>query len=146
MNKKIMSTSVFLGLLLLSACGGKQSSMKMGETTRADVISQKGEPLSEETPPVKDATIMNYENGEKIQLKGDIVTNRFTNPSGDEKLVMWWKHKFKSCAFLKSTTLAQDPKSHTPPEIEMACPEQGLSVIYVQGSDIVSRVVENEKK
>ena len=160
MNKKTMSYSLVLGLLLLSACGGggNHSSMKMGETTRADVIalkgeplseeviSQKGEPLSEKNSAVNATKIMNYENDEKIQLKGDIVTNRFTNPVGDEKLVLWWKHKFKECALLKSTTLAQDPKSHTPPEIEMACPEQGLSVIYTQGSDIISRVVENEKK
>ena len=147
MNKNNMRIS-FILCLLLSSCGGggRQSSMKMGETTRADVIAEKGEPLSEEKPPVKDASILNYQDDEKIQLKGDIVTNRFTNPKGDEKLVLWWKHKFKSCPFIKVTTLAQDSKAHTPPEVEMACPSQGLSVIYTQGSDIISRVVENEKK
>lgn len=146
MNKKSMRSSLILGLLLLSACGAKQSSMKMGETTRADLVAEKGEYLSEEKTPVKNNTIIKYKNNESFQLRGDVVTNHFTDPSGDEKLVIWWKHKFKSCAFLKLTTLAQDPKSHTPPEIEMACPEQGLSVIYTQGSDLISRVVENEKK
>lgn len=118
----------------------------MGQTTRADVVAEKGDPLSEEIIPVKDGSIMKYSNDEKIQLKGEVVTNRFTNPSGDEKLVMWWKHKFKSCSFLKSSTLPSDPKAHTSKEIEMACPEEGLSVIYTEGSDTISRVVEYEKK
>ncbi len=123
----------------------------MGETTRADVIAEKGEPLSEEdlskeATAAPDSSIMNFENGEKIQLKGDIVTNRFTNPTGDKKLVMWWKHKFKECIGLKQTKLAHDIKAHTPPEIELTCPSEGLSIIFTEGSDVVSRVVENEKK
>jgi len=133
------------GLLLVSACGANRSSLKMGETTRADVISQKGEPLSEEKLPIKDSSIMNYKNDEKIQLKGDVVMNRFTNPVADEKLVIWWKHKFKDCSTF-SQPLAHDSKSHTPPEIEFSCPEEGLKVIYTEGADIISRVVEYEKK
>jgi hypothetical protein len=142
-----MKACIILSLLLLSACGAKRSSFKIGETTRADVITEKGEPLSEEKiPEVKDGSMLKFKNNESIQLKGDLVSNRFTNPTGDEKLVMWWKHKFKSCPFMKTTTLPQDPKAHTQPEVEMACPEQGLSVIYTQGSDTISRVVEYEKK
>jgi hypothetical protein len=142
-----MRALIIFSLLLLSACGAKKTSFIMGQTTRADVVAEKGPPNSEETfPELKDGSIMKYSNDEKIQLKGEIVTNRFTNPSGDEKLVMWWKHKFKSCSFLKSSTLPSDPKAHTPKEIEMACPEEGLSVIYTEGSDTISRVVEYEKK
>ena len=141
-----MRALIIFSLLLLSACGAKNTSFIMGQTTRADVVAEKGDPLSEEIIPVKDGSIMKYSNDEKIQLKGEVVTNRFTNPSGDEKLVMWWKHKFKSCGYLKSTTLASDPKAHTPKEIEMACPEEGISVIYSEGSDTISRVVEYEKK
>jgi hypothetical protein len=142
-----MKAFIILSLLLLSACGANRSSFKIGETTRADVIAEKGEPLSEEIlPAVKDGSMMKFKNNESIQLKGEVVSNRFTNPTGDEKLVMWWKHKFKSCAFLKLTTLPQDPKAHTQPEVEMACPEEGISVIYTQGSDTISRVVEYEKK
>jgi hypothetical protein len=141
-----MRALIIFSLLLLSACGAKKTSFIMGQTTRADVVAEKGDPISEEIIPVKDGSIMKYSNDEKIQLKGEVVTNRFTNPSGDEKLVMWWKHKFKSCSFLKSSTLPSDPKAHTSKEIEMACPEEGLSVIYTEGSDTISRVVEYEKK
>ena len=141
-----MRALIIFSLLLLGACGAKKTSFIMGQTTRADVVAEKGDPLSEEVIPVKDGSIMKYSNDEKIQLKGEVVTNRFTNPSGDEKLVMWWKHKFKSCSFLKSSTLPSDPKAHTSKEIEMACPEEGLSVIYTEGSDTISRVVEYEKK
>jgi hypothetical protein len=141
-----MRALIIFSLLLLGACGAKKTSFIMGQTTRADVVAEKGDPLSEEVIPVKDGSIMKYSNDEKIQLKGEVVTNRFTNPSGDEKLVMWWKHKFKSCSILKSSTLPSDPKAHTSKEIEMACPEEGLSVIYTEGSDTISRVVEYEKK
>ena len=141
-----MRALIIFSLLLLGACGAKKTSFIMGQTTRADVVADRGDPLSEEVIPVKDGSIMKYSNDEKIQLKGEVVTNRFTNPSGDEKLVMWWKHKFKSCSLLKSSTLPSDPKAHTSKEIEMACPEEGLSVIYTEGSDTISRVVEYEKK
>ena len=141
-----MRALIIFSLLLLGACGAKKTSFIMGQTTRADVVADRGDPLSEEVIPVKDGSIMKYSNDEKIQLKGEVVTNRFTNPSGDEKLVMWWKHKFKSFSLLKSSTLPSDPKAHTSKEIEMACPEEGLSVIYTEGSDTISRVVEYEKK
>jgi hypothetical protein len=146
MKKKFLGPVLILGLLFLSACGAKKSSFKIGETTRADVIALKGEPLSEEAVPIPDGKIMRYQDDEKIQLKGEMVTNRFTNPKGDEKLVMWWKHKFKECTGLKLVKLAPDVKSHLPPEIEMACPEEGISVIFTEGSDTISRVVEYEKK
>ena len=146
MKKKSLGPVLILGLLFVSACGAKKSSFKIGETTRADVIALKGEPLSEEVIPIPDGKIMQYQDDEKIQLKGEMVTNRFSNPKGDEKLVMWWKHKFKECTGLKLVKLAQDKKSHLPPEIEMACPEEGISVIFTEGSDTISRVVEYEKK
>jgi hypothetical protein len=146
MKKKSLAPVLILGVLFLSACGAKTSSFIIGETTRADVISLKGEPLSEEMIPIPDGKIMQYQDDEKIQLKGEMVTNRFTNPKGDEKLVMWWKHKFKECTGVKITKLAQDTKSHLPPEIEMACPEKGISVIFTEGSGTISRVVEYEKK
>ena len=146
MKKKSLGPVLILGLLLSSACGAKKSSFKIGETTRADIIALKGEPLSEEIIPIPDGKVMQYQDDEKIQLKGDLVTNRFSNPKGDEKLVMWWKHKFKDCTSLKLVKLAQDAKSHSPPEIEMACPEDGISVIFTEGSDTISRVVEHEKK
>ncbi len=145
MNKIIMGPALFLSVLLLTSCSGKQSSFTMGHTTRADVVAEKGEPLSEEILPVHDGKIMKYSDDEKIQLKGEIVTNRFTNPRGNEKLVMWWKHKFKDC-LTNTQKIASDPNSHTPPEIEFSCPEEGLSVIYTEGSVLISRVVENEKK
>lgn len=140
-----MRVLFILSLLLLGACGVKNNNIIMGETTRADLLAEKGEPLSEHAIPNKDGTVLKFKNHESVQLRGDIVTNRFTNPSGNEKLVMWWKHKFKDC-LTTSQKLAHDSKSHTPPEIELACPSEGLSVIYTEGSDLISRVVENEKK
>lgn len=140
-----MRVLLILSLLLLGACGVKTNNIIMGETSRADLLAEKGEALSEHSIPNKDGTVLKFKNHETYQLKGDIVVNSFTNPKGNQKLVMWWKHKFKDCLTTK-TNLALDPKSHTPPEIEFACPSEGLSVIYTEGSDLISRVVENEKK
>lgn len=142
-----MKPSILISLLMLiSACGVKVtfSGYQMGKTTRAEVIAKDGPPDSEVDIPVPDSKIMNYSDGSKIQLKGDIVTNRFSNPTGDQKLVMWWKHKFKDCATTEKK-LPQDIKSHTPPEIEYMCPAEGISIIYTEGSETVGRVVEFEK-
>lgn len=143
-----MRLTLLLGLtLLLTACGGaSRSSFEMGKTTRSDVVAKKGQPDKEIDLPVKNGKMMIYEaSDEKYQLNGDVVTNAFKNPQDDEKLLIHWKHKFKDCSTIK-TELPKDPASHTPGEIELACPEQGLSVIYTEGSEAVSRVVEYAKK
>jgi hypothetical protein len=133
-------------LLVVTSCGAPKSSLfKYGETTRSDIVAQKGEPISEQSLPMPDAKIMIYENDEKYQLKGEILTNAFKNPSGDEKLLIFWKHRFKNCQTIDKK-LPHDIKLHTPPEHELACPAEGISVIYTEGSDSVSRVVEYEKK
>lgn len=142
-----MRLTLLVALLMLASCGsGKRSSFEMGKTTRSDVVALKGEPDKEVELPVKNSKMMIYEaSDEKFQLDGDIVTNSFKNPVSDEKLLIHWKHKFKDCAVVKKT-LAKNPNEHTPPEIELACPEEGISVIYTEGSEAVTRVVEYAKK
>lgn len=142
-----MRLTLLLSLLMLASCGsGKRSSFEMGKSTRADVVAQKGEPDQEIDLPVNNSKMMIYETSdEKYQLSGDIVTNAFKNPESDEKLLIHWQHRFKDCAVV-SKTLPKDPKSHTPPEIEMSCPQEGISVIYTEGSEAVTRVVEYAKK
>jgi hypothetical protein len=140
-----MRFSLILTLFFLASCGVKTTSFKMGQTTRSEVVAMKGEPLKEEEIPTPEGKVMVYANDEKFQLKGDIVINRFKNPNGDEKLLIFWKHKLKDC-LTHSKKIPASLGSHTPPEIELSCPEEGLSVIYTEGSDSVSRVVEYEAK
>jgi len=116
----------------------------MGKTTRADVIAEKGQPISEAVNPMPNSTTLKFKNDENFQLKDDIVVNRFANPESEEKSILWWKHKFKDCQ-TRTTQLEQAPGSHTPPEIEFACNAEGTAVIYSQGSDVVIRVVQFEK-
>lgn len=134
-------------LILISSCGGarKSHSFKMGETTRADIVAELGEPLTVDTPPVENTKVLNYRNGDKYQLKNDILVNRFADPKEDQRSLLWWRHKFRNCV-TKEVTLPQDIKAHTPPEVELSCPSEGLSVIYTTGSENISRVVEFEKK
>ena len=132
-------------LVLASSCGVKKSSSyEMGKTTRAEVIALKGEPVSEVANPGPNSTTIRFKDEESFQLKGDIVVNHFANPGSDEMKVIWWKHRFKDCS-TRTTELARGSDSHTPPEMELSCPSEGLSVIYTQGSDSVSRVVQFEK-
>lgn len=116
----------------------------MGKTTRAEVIALKGEPVSEVTNSGPNSTTLKFKDEESFQLKGDIVVNHFANPAPDEMTVLWWKHKLKDCS-TRITELARSSDTHTPPEMELSCPSEGLSVIYTQGSDSVSRVVQFEK-
>jgi len=134
---------ILLSLILLVSCGQKSSSVKMGVTTKAELVAIKGVPLKEEKIPVKEGQVLVFENDEKYQLKGDVVVSSFKAPLGDEQLLIFWKHKFKDCLTI-SKSLDKIPGSHTPHEMELACPESGQSVIYTQGSDLISRLVEYE--
>ncbi len=141
-----MRLILFLCLLILTySCGVKKSSSyEMGKTTRAEVIAEKGQPIHEVTNPIPNSTTMKFKDDENFQLKGDTVVNRFANPEMEERSLLWWKHKFKDCQ-TRTTKIQQPLDAHTPPEIEFACPEEGTAVIYSQGSDFVTRVVQFEK-
>lgn len=140
-----MRSILLLSLLLTVSCGAKKSSsFKYGSTHRSELVALKGEPEREEDVPAGGKMLI-YAGDEKFQLKDDVVVNSFKNPEGDEKLLLFWKHKFKDCNTVR-TELKRIKGAHTPPEIELSCPEQGLSVIYTEGSDVISRVVEYEKK
>jgi hypothetical protein len=136
---------IMMANLVLSSCGTKSSPINMGVTTRSELVAIKGEPIREDSIPVKDGQLLVFSDEEKYQLSGDVVVHSFRNPKGDESLVIFWKHKFKDCltTIKKISPLVN---SHTPPEIEYACPEQGLTVIYSEGSDSISRILEYEKK
>lgn len=140
----MIKTLFHLSLLVLASCGSKHSSVDYGKTTVADLIAAKGEPIQEKKVPVKDSKILLYDNDEKYQTKGDLVTHGYKRPKGDEASLIYWKHRFKDC--VTSTKKIGKPVGHELSEIQMSCPSEGLTVIYTEGSDVVNRVVEYEKK
>lgn len=139
-----MKPLFYLSFLILAACGSKHSSVDYGKTTVADLVAAKGEPLQENKVPVKDTKILLYENNEKYQAKGEIITHGYKNPKGDERSLLYWKHRFKDCE--TSSRKIGKPHGHELSEIEFSCVSEGLTVIYTEGSDTVNRVVEYEKK
>jgi hypothetical protein len=141
-----MMKSIFLMLLLgLAACGLKHTTVDYGRMTVSELVAIKGDPLSEETIPSSPGSkVFIYENNQKYQINGDIVSHGFRSPSGDEKLLLYWKHKFRDCD-TKVRKISQD-ESHLAPIYEIKCPSEGLSVIYKEDSEFASRIVENEKQ
>ena len=139
-----MKSIFYLSLLVVAACGVKHTSVDYGKTTVADLVAAKGEPIEEEKIPVKDSKVLHFSGNEKFQIKNDIVTHGFKDPKGDEKSVIYWKHKFKDCN--TSTRKISEPKGHELPDYELKCPEEGVTVIFTEGSDFVSRVIEHEKQ
>lgn len=135
----------FLLLLILAGCGAKTPSSGLGKTTVANLIQEKGEPLSEEKIPVKDGKILNYPNNEKFQVEGEYVTQNFKDPEKDQKLLLFWRHKFRDCA-TRTTQLNKVKSIHEVAEFELACDELGEAVIYSEGSDYVSRLRVYESK
>jgi len=138
-----MKSIIYLSLLVVAACGVKHTSVDYGKTTSADLIAEKGEPIAKTEIPVKDGEIYQYQDNDKYQLKGDVVTHGFKNPKGDEKNLIFWKHKFKDCDTI--TRKISEKSGHVLPEYEMKCNSQGLTVIYTEGSEFVSRVIEHAK-
>lgn len=139
-----MKPFLFLLLLVVAACGARHSSVNYGKTTVAALIAEKGEPIKEQPVPTKDNKVLIYDGNEKYQVKDDIVTHGFKDPKGNEKTVLYWKHKFKDCDSV--TKKIKEGKGHDFAEYELSCPSEGTSVIYTEGSEFISRVVEYEKK
>lgn len=139
-----MKPFLYLSLLVIAACGVKHtSSVDYGKTTKADLVAEKGEPVAEKTIPVKGGEILEYQDNEKFQIKNDLVTHGFKNPKGDEKNLLFWKHKFKDC----DTVIRKisEKNGHVLPEYELKCQSEGITVIYSEGSEFVSRLVEHAK-
>lgn len=129
---------LFLALIFLAACGEKSTSINYGKTTVLGLIKEKGEPLREEKIPPAEGKLLHYPGDEKYQAQGDVITTGFKAPKGDGKTLLYWKHHFKDC----QTIVRKISKE----EMELACPAEGTSIIYTEGSEFISRVVEYEKK
>lgn len=142
--EKFMKSFLLLSLLLLSACGEKKKSVNYGKTTKADLVAELGEPEAKKSIPVRDGEVFEYPNNEKYQIQNDIVTYGFKDPVGDQKTVIYWKHKFKDCDTV--VTNVPSPDGHQPPVQELTCPAEGLTVVFTQGSEFVSRIIEHDKK
>ena len=141
-----MRPFLFLALLLTLSCGEKKHQrVKYGKTTESMLIEMKGEPVKEEEIPLPSSKVLTFEQDEKYQIKDKKVVSAFKNPEGDEKMLLFWKHKFKDCSSqLKKIAAPKD--SHTPPELELSCSQLGLSVIYSESSPFISRIHEYAKE
>jgi hypothetical protein len=138
-----MKPLLYLSLLAFAACGVKHTSVDYGKTSSADLIAEKGEPIAKTDVPVKNTEIFEYKSNEKYQVKDDVVTHGFKDPKGNEKTLLYWKHKFKDCD--TTTRKISEKSGHELPEYELKCSSEGLTVIYTEGSDFVSRVIEHAK-
>lgn len=139
-----MKSFLYMAFLFVAACGSKHSDVDYGKTTVSDLVAARGEPLEEKSIPVANSKLLMYQDNEKFQIKNDIVTHGFKDPKGDEKTILYWKHKFRECD--TTTKKISEPKGHELPEYELKCPEEGITVIYTEGSDFISRIVEHEKQ
>lgn len=137
-----MKAFLYLILFGLVACGGNKSSVDYGKTKMPDLVATKGEPIDEKEIPLENSKILIYPDNEKYQVKDDTVTHGFKDPKGDEKSLIYWKHKFKDCE--TKTRKISEPKGHELPEFEFKCPALGRTVIYVEGSEYVLRIIEHE--
>lgn len=139
-----MKPFLYLLLLVLAACGAKPSSFKYGKATVADLVSQRGEPLEKQVIPVKNGEMFLYRNNEKYQIENNIVTYSLKNPQGDERSLLYWRHKFKDCD--SKLNQISETTGHELPEYELKCSAEGITVVFTEGSDFISRVIEHEKK
>ena len=139
-----MKSFIYLTLIMVTACGVKRTSFDYGKTTAADLIAEKGEPEAKTQTPIKGTEIYQYPDNEKFQVKDDVVTHALKDPKGDEKTVLYWKHKFKDCN--TSTKVISEAKDHELAQYELKCASEGITVIFSEGSEFVSRIIEHEKQ
>ena len=139
-----LNYAYFLSFFFFAGCGGSYTTLNYGKTTKSDLIAQKGDPVEEVSIPEDEGRVLIYPNNNKFQIKSHIVTHGFKDPVGDEKNLIYWKHKFKNCQ--TSINKISEPVSHELPEFELKCPSMGMSVIFREGSEFISRIIEYEKE
>ncbi len=142
---KSMGPLLILSLIFFTSCGFELQKGKTvyGKISEADLISQKGEPTSIEKLDGNRGEILIYPEQEKYQVTNDVVVSSFKNPQADEKNLLFWKHQFKDC---ESTERKLPQSGHEGQEIELQCRAQGISVIYIEGSNTILRVIEYAKE
>ena len=138
-----MSLPLILLLFLCVSCGGGHSKkIHYGQTTEASLLEMEGPPASTTELKYAEGKMLIYDEEKKFQIQSGIVVSSFQDPKGDEKNLIYWKHKFKDCltSDLRATG-AEERKERI-----LSCEAQGVSVIYSEGTGSVLRVVEHEKK
>lgn len=138
----MFSRYVFVLLALAGGCADSKAPIKYGETTKAALLSDKGQPVSAEKPLANSTTeILVYPDNQKYQVSNDVVVAGFREPSADEKSLLYWRHRFKDCP--TTFEALNEPANHLHPEKELKCARDGVSVIYDPNTDQVTRVVEH---
>jgi|688.fasta_scaffold1085508_1 hypothetical protein len=132
-----------LMLIFAISCGERNTRIKYGSTSRAALVSLKGEPQTIERP-ISTAEVLIYENDEKYQISQEVVVAGFRNPAKDERSLLYWRHQFKDC--VTSFKEMQKPDNHLHALKELSCAKSGLSVIYDPNVDQVTRVVEHAEE
>lgn len=128
----------FLILFILIGCGEKRS-VRPGVSSKSELIQIMGEPFRTDEVPAGE--VLAYKNNDKFQITGNTVTDIFRDPSGDERNLLYWRHRFKDCE-TSERPVTDDPA----PEIELSCSKLGQSAIFLQGSGKVIRVGEYESR
>ena len=136
------SSYIVFCLAVLMGCADSSSKIRYGETTKAALIAEKGQPTATEKPGgLVAGEILIYGEEQKYQVSRDVVVAGFRNPTSEERSLLYWRHQLKDCATTFLDVAAAD--SHLRPEKELKCAALGLSVIYDPNIDQVTRVVEH---
>jgi hypothetical protein len=131
-------------LLLIASCGEQRTSMiEYGKTTVLELKAVRGMPTLEKKIPVKDGMILIYHD-QTFQARGEIITHGFRQPQMHEKNLLYWKHSFRDCQTGELKISSQQSPGLM--EVELICSQKGISVIYLERSSFISRIIENEKK
>lgn len=141
----MFSRYAFVILALAGACADSKAPLRYGETTKAALLADQGQPTQSEKPiPGSSTEVLVYPDNQKYQITNDVVVAGFREPSSDEKSLLYWRHRFKDCP----TTFEPlgEATSHLHPEKELKCARDGVSVIYDPNTDQVTRVVEHAKQ
>ncbi len=124
-------------IFLLTSCGEKKS-IEPGITSRSSLIEIKGAPQA--TQKVPGGEVLIYRGNEKFQISSEKVSATFRDPTGDERNVLYWRHRFRDCS-VKEFPLSEE----LIPEMELKCAARGQSIVFVKNSGKVSRITEYEK-
>ncbi|MGZ3688506.1 MAG: hypothetical protein ACXWP5_03695 [Bdellovibrionota bacterium] len=136
---------VFVGILAVSANGcarTSQGNVVPGKTTRSQLTSEIGSPVSTAVPSANPASVLlDYHSDCSFQAdsKTEIIQARICEPHGQERTLQYWRHKWRG---VKTTLIPVAGSSpHSEQLVQLQAPQLHTTVVYDPSLDRVVRVV-----
>ena len=153
--RKYVQTGALTLLLGASACNKASTSTSavtqpiqpVSQVVLEDTLKQKGVYQGTQTSKIDSQyKVVSTTGDEKYYVMNDHLVSSSRKPKDKEKALIYWRAKFRGCAYRETPLTNESLGGHEQPMLELACDSQGVGVVYDPSHESVKRVFNYEAK